>query len=494
MQSGPARNPTTARPGRVCTRDHPLPPDTRRVLHLDVDAFLASVEQVAHPELQGKALVIGGLPHTRNLVMSCSYEARAYGVRPGMRSSEAARRCPHAVFRQGDSQAANRLRDEITRSLLELTPLVEVASIDDFFVDLTGTGPLLGATCAVAERARRKIQEEIGLPVTIGIATNRTLARLAGKLAKPGGIAEILPGMERTFLTRLPVEHLPGVGHMLARKLEEFSIRTVGQLTLLSREVLFAAFGVHGLVAYTRARGIDEDPVLATHRLAADGTLTSARPPRSIRRDSTFEPEEPRRKVVEAMLGYLVDRGAWQLRRYRLACGSLEVRLEYVDTRPPQVKRRDPHGIERWLSARTSLTRGPSAHGATNATDELVELARKLLRKLPRKRALVRRVGISMYGLRTSDGRQGLLFSDPEMDRPPEAEQEDTPEARGAPGSLADRKGRLDAALDLLREKHGFGRVLRGSCFELSQDSIGAAGSYPLGPDGLQLRTPSLNQ
>src|SRR5688500_12355180 len=190
---GPFRSSTTAPRGSGSVlpapshahRDLGLPRGTRRILHLDVDAFLASVEQAVHPELAGLPVVVGGMPHERNLVMSCSYAARAFGVRPGMLLAEAARRCPHAVFRRGDSQAANRMRAEVARILMRATPKVEVASIDDFFADLTGTRRLSGAACDVAVRLRAAIREELALPVTIGIGTSKTIARIAGKVAKP---------------------------------------------------------------------------------------------------------------------------------------------------------------------------------------------------------------------------------------------------------------------------------------------------------------------
>ena len=273
-------------------------PNSRRILHLDVDAFLASVEQALHPELRGRAVVVGGPANSRNLVMSCSYEARRFGVHAGMRLAEAARRCPVAVFRDGDSQAANRLRERTTRVLLEFTPLVEVASIDDFFIDLTGAARHAGAARDVAERIQRAVRDASDLPLSIGIATNKTLARIAGKLAKPGGIAEILPGHEETFLTSLPVDHLPGVGHAIGNRLERFGIRTVGELRLVAREVLFASFGRDGLVLFERARGRDPAPVEATHAVDGAGVLV-ARAPRSITREATFEPEEGRRELVE---------------------------------------------------------------------------------------------------------------------------------------------------------------------------------------------------
>mgnify|MGYP003715323119 CR=1 FL=1 len=200
----------------VAHRDERLPPRTRRILHLDVDAFLASVEQALHPELRGRPVVVGGSPTSRNLVMSCSYDARRRGVRPGMFASQAARHCPEAVFVPGDSKAANQKRAEIVRLLLEVSPRIQVTSIDDFLVDLTGSTRLLGCAFTVAERLRARIWTQTHMPVTVGVGTGPILARLAGKLGKPGGVAGILPGHERAFLARLPVRHLPGVGHKTA--------------------------------------------------------------------------------------------------------------------------------------------------------------------------------------------------------------------------------------------------------------------------------------
>ncbi|MDA1264718.1 MAG: DNA polymerase IV [Planctomycetota bacterium] len=449
-------------------RGSDLPPRTRRILHLDVDAFLASVEQARDPRLLGREVIVGGAPDSRNLVMSCSYEARAKGVRPGMMSREAVRLCPRAVFLPGDSAAATGKREEIVRLLLEVSPLVEVSSIDDVFVDLTGTARLFGAACQVAERLRHTILARTRMPVTLGLSTSRTMARLAGKLAKPGGTAELLPGHERAFLSRLPVRHLPGVGPRIGRALERFAIRTVGDLALVGREVLFASFGPSGLTLYERARGIDPEPVVASHTLGADGQL-ERRPPRSIRRDSTFEPEEGRREQVEAMLAYLVDRAASKLRDHDCLVGSVEISLGYVDTRPPHLRRRDPDP-DRWSSVR----RKPPQ--PTDVTDVLWEHARELFRSLPRRRALVKRVGVALLDLRASTGRQGQLFSDPDRDRAPEEG-----------GSRADRAARLDQLVDALRRRHGFGRVLRGASLPLTE-------SFELGEDGFVLRTPSLNQ
>ena len=446
-------------------RDARPVPGTRRVLHLDVDAFLASVEEVLHPELSGQPLVIGGMPDERNLVMTSSYAARAYGIRPGMRLAEAARRCPHAIFRRGDAQAANRLREETAEVLLRHSPAVEISSIDDFFVDLTGTTRLSGDAFEAATRIREEVRREVGLPLTIGLATNKTLARLAGKLAKPSGVAEVLPGHERAFLAHLPVSELSGVGHTTSALLERFAVRTIGDLALASREVLFATFGRLGLVLHERARGRDEDPVETTCAQAEDGGLIH-RPPRSIRRDSTFEPEVARREAVEAMLCYLVERAAHRLRSHGLVCRSVEVRLTYVDTRTPSLRRAQTSGGAR-LKKRSALEE------PTDSTDSLWQHSKELLESLPRRRALTKRVGLSLLNLQPAGGWQGHLFNEGGED----------PRRT----SHADRHRRLDVALDSLRARHGFGRILRGGSAPLGDD-------HDLGEDGFELRTPSLNQ
>ncbi|MBI5362464.1 MAG: DNA polymerase IV [Planctomycetes bacterium] len=531
-------------------RDGELPPRTRRILHLDIDAFLASVEQAEHPELRGKPVVVGGLPHERNLVMSSSYEARAFGVRPGMRLFEAARLCPRAIFRRGDSQAANRRREAVTRILLSVSPRIEVASIDDFFVDLTGATRALGAACDVAAELRVRIRKEVDLPATIGVGTSKTMARLAGKLAKPGGVGEVLPGRELAFLRPLPIEFVPGAGSAIGRMLERFAIRTCGEFALATREIVYASFGLPGLVLHERARGIDREPVETTHALAEDGTLT-ALPPKSIRRDSTFEPEEGRREVVEAMLAYLVERATHKLREHRQVAKTLAVRIVYVDTRPANARRADPDGPGREEEKRKTLSR------ATDSTVELTQLARALLKELPRRRALVKRVGLTLSSFTSAQGWQGTLF-DESADEPGErvtepverahdpgeqaaapragpngawahangrferdstpsapmsaessrgerlrsrADHVDTPEERATPSdstaastsssrfspTRTDRHRAVDAVLDELRAKHGFGRVLRGASFFLANE-------HELGPDGFRLRTPSLNQ
>jgi len=438
-------------------RDAALSPRTQRVLHLDVDAFLASVESSRDPTLRGKPLVIGAPPHSRGLVMSCSYEARAFGVQAGMFSHEAARRCPQAIFRPGDSRAANALRGQLAGLLLRFTPVVEIASIDDFFLDLRGTTRLLGAACQVAEAIQTLAWSELHLPVTIGIGTNKIMARLAGKLGKPRGIAEILPGHECAFLTNLPIQHVPGVGHSIRKSLADFAIQTAGDLRQVSKEVLFASFGVHGLALYDRVRGIDPDPVVGNCRFDEQGLIVQ-RAPKTIHRDSSFEPEEGRIERIEAMLAYLVDRAASRLRQHQHQARSMEVRLQYVDTRSSR-QRSEGSSEAGQKRIRRKLPE------PTGQTERLWQHARTLLHELPRRRALVKRVGLSLLNLHPCSDYQLTLFSDPDSDRNPK----DTVAPGAVPhsGSRADRDRSVDEALDHLRRRHGFGAVVRGAALPL---------------------------
>jgi DNA polymerase-4 len=446
-------------------RDRLLPPRTRRILHVDVDAFLASVEIAMHPELFGKPVVIGGSPGSRNIVMSSSYAARAFGVRPGIHLAEAERRCPDAIFRKGNSGQANELRAKLTRLLLSYTPHVAVTSVDDFLVDLTDSALLHGDAAGTAEQIHLAARKELRLPLSIGVGTNPLLARLAGKIAKPGRVAELLPGLEDAWLRCLPVNALPGVGHSIGRHLARFSIGTVGDLRTVSRELLFASFGRPGLVLFERCRGVDDSAVEASHWIDGNGELAS-RPPKSIRRESTFEPEEARFDLVEAMLAYLVERAASKLRGHGQVARSVEVTLRYVDTRTPKQIESSP------IPAKT-LRKQRKLPRPTDGTLVLVEHARSILAELPRRRALVKRVGVALNGLATGGGWQTSLYNDNAADEAHEARN--------------DRHRRIDSAMDTLREKMGFGLVLRGSSIPLIE-------THPLDEDGFELRTPSLNQ
>ncbi len=406
-------------------------PAPRRIAHVDVDAFLASVEVARDPSLRGRPVIVGGLPGERNLVMSCSYEARARGVHPGMGLWEAARRCPEGVFLRGSAAAAATAREAVRAILERWTPLVEVASIDDFFADLTGTERLHGGAFRAAEGMARAIRAETSLSVTIGIASDRTTAKVAGDLAKPGGIAEVFPGAERAFRAPLPARDLPGVGPGIGRFLERANVATVGELAAAGEALLEATFGEHGRALCLRARGEDPSPVEA------------GRLPRGIARETTFERETADREEIEGMLFYLAERAAARARALQCTARAVAAKVRFAG------------GTEaRKEAALPAPSDGTAAIGAA-----ALALARGMLRR----RVLVRLVGVSLAGL-----------------------------APRGPGTLDlfDEEGRarrLDGAVDRVRARHGFGALVRGR-------SIALLGRCPRGAGGFLLRTPSLTQ
>lgn len=410
------------------------PGPRRVVVHADVDAFLASAEQAADPSLRGRPVVVGGLPRDRGIVISSSYEARALGVRNGMRLRDAHRVCPRAVFRRGDVHAAMALAERVWEICRRETPLVQVTSLDDAFLDLAGTEALRGPPRAVAERIRRAAREEVGFSLSLGIGESKVLARVAGDLSKPGGIREVPPGGGAEFLAPLPVAALPGAGRSTARLLESFRVETVEDLQRVPRALLEETFGRHhGGVLYEAARGRDDDPVVPD---AA---------PRSVSRETSFAADTADGRFLEGVLHYLLDRAAAQCRAQGLAARRMEVRLAYAD----------------FAGAHRSATLPDPADDPRTLWPQ----ARRLFREVRERRVLVRRVGVTLSGLSPARGRQAGLFT--------AAEEE--------------RARRLTAAADRVREKHGFRALLAGP-------EIALLGRLELRERGFVLRTPSLSR
>ncbi|MBL8900323.1 MAG: DNA polymerase IV, partial [Planctomycetes bacterium] len=279
----------------------------RVIAHLDIDAFLASVEQAHDPRLRGKAVIVGGRPTDRNLVMSCSYVARSLGIKPGMLLPQAARIARRAgvraVFLPGSSIRANAARERVLRAVRAFTPLVEATSIDDAYADLSGTLRLHGAgPLDLGEKIARAVREASGLAVSLGLGSNRLIARLATRLAKPGGVAWVRPEQEPAFVAAIALEALPGIGSSIGGFLRDTGLRTAGDLQRVPRETLEATFGRHGAKLYERCRGIDRTPV------------RPERLPAAIHRETTFGAPTADLAEVRAMLAYLVDRACARLR------------------------------------------------------------------------------------------------------------------------------------------------------------------------------------
>lgn len=419
----------------------------RRILHVDIDAFLASVEQLRDPAVLGRPVAVG-----TGVVASRSYEAKARGVETAMPLHEALRRCPELIVREGDARLVERYRQAVAEVLRRFSPVVEVCSLDDFYVDLTGVPlrveqELQDPTALAGERSlqalcrelRRQVREATGLSIAQGLGSTRTVARLATTRAKPGGICEVPVGQERTFLADFPAALVPGLGPKSQRLLEQVGIHTVRELWTVDRELLRQSFGARGDDIWLRCRGLDDAPVVATRTV------------RSISRETSFEPRHDagsqERPFLRGMLAYLVDRAATELREQQLQARTVQVRLRHVD------------GV---TGERSRTLGGPAM--ASDRTDVLTGLATQLLEELLQRRVLVRLVGVTLTALQARGVRQGLLFA-----------------------AREDAREKLFEAVDAIRRRHGFGALVVGAAGEL-------LGRVPHGRHGFRLRTPSLTK
>jgi DNA polymerase-4 len=342
-----------------------------------MDAFYAAVEQRDRPELRGRPVIVGGDPRGRGVVSAASYEARPFGVRSAMAIGRAARLCPHAAFLPVDMEKYQRVSRQIMGLLAEYSPAVEQLSVDEAFVDLTGTGRLLGEAVEAVGKIKVRIRAETGLTASAGLAANKFVAKVASDLGKPDGLVVVPAGEEAAFLAPLPVERLWGVGRVLARDLNAMGLRTIGQLRAVPRAVLRRRFGKHGEHLAQLAAGRDERPV--TPDTAA----------RSIGAEETFGRDCRDASRLAVVLRGQAERVAAALRRESLAAARVTLKLRFADFR----------------TVTRSCTGEPTQDGL-----ELYRRARGLLERIPLSQA-VRLVGVSASGL-AREGRGQLPLLD----------------------------------------------------------------------------------
>lgn len=291
----------------------------RYVVHIDIDAFFAAVEELLDPSLKGKPVIVGGLPHERGVASTASYEARRYGVHSGMPLCKAYQLCPQGVFIRGSYQLYSAFSERFFRLLSEYTPDVEEASLDEAYLDLTRCRPLYPSFAGVVREIKRRVEKELGLTVSVGVGPNKLLAKLATAKAKPGGLVEIPTGGEEEFLKTLGIEALPGIGPKAQVILRMLNIHKIGDLWGLPRATLRSLFGLNGEELYLQSRGIDSRPL-----------VTSA-VPKSVSRETTFLEDLWDRRLLLAHLAYLCDRLCLPLRRGRLFAHIIEVKVRYSD-------------------------------------------------------------------------------------------------------------------------------------------------------------------
>src|SRR5689334_8993561 len=232
-------------------------PAQATILHVDVDAFLVSVELLERPELRGKPVVVGGRPDQRGVVSAASYEARKYGIQSAMPLRTAAKLCPHAIFLDGHHEKYGEWSDRVATILANFSPVVEMVSIDEAYLDLAGTERLHGPPLAAADNLLRQITRDTLLPCSGGLATTRLVAKVASDQAKPRGLVWVPAGSEQRFLATLPVRKIPGIGEVTERALRALGIETVEQIAAVPQEKLEQIFGQWGTALYRNARGGD---------------------------------------------------------------------------------------------------------------------------------------------------------------------------------------------------------------------------------------------
>jgi DNA polymerase-4 len=294
---------------------------TRAIVHVDMDAFYASIEQRDRPELRGRPVVVGADPRGRGVVSAASYEARVYGIRSAMPIARAARLCPHAAFVPVNMDKYQRVSRHVMSILGSFSPLVEPLSVDEAFVDLTGTRSLFGPPVDAVRRIKERIQEETALTASAGLATNKFVAKVASDLEKPDGLVVVEPGREATFLAALPVDRIWGVGRVMSKALAALGITRVAQLQAVPPAVLARRFGAHGEALHQLAFGRDGRPV---------EPWTA---PKSMGAETTFGIDSTDGRRVRAALREQAERVARSLREDDLAATCVTLKLRFADFR-----------------------------------------------------------------------------------------------------------------------------------------------------------------
>ncbi|MDH7505619.1 MAG: DNA polymerase IV [Candidatus Acetothermia bacterium] len=328
----------------------------RKIVHVDMDAFYAAIEQLDHPELRGKPVIVGGDPESRGVVSTASYEARKFGVKSAMPAAKARRLCPQAVFLRPRFARYQEVSQQIRQIFYRYTPLVEPISLDEAFLDLSGTERLLGPAEEVAREVKQKIREETGLTCSVGLAPNKFLAKLASDLCKPDGFLVVHEGEEVEFLKDLPIERLWGVGEATARRLRGLGISTIGDLQGLSLSELLERFGRLGSSFYKLARGIDRSPVVPD------------REARSLSQERTFPEDIADPAELKRVLVRLSEEVAQRLRAERLKARTVQLKVRLADfstitrattlDRPTALGERIWEEVQRLFSERVALEQG----------------------------------------------------------------------------------------------------------------------------------------
>ncbi len=401
--------------------------DEASILHVDLDAFFASVEQLDDPSLRGKPVIVGGLG-PRGVVAAASYEAREFGVHSAMPMMRARRACPNGVFVAPRFDAYQDASHAVMTIMRSYTPLVEPISLDEAFLDVQGARRLHGTGPEVAQQIRDQVRAETGLTASVGVATTKLLAKLASDLSKPDGLLVVEPGTELEFLHPLDVRRLWGVGPATQKRLARLGVRTVGDLAAQPEDTLVATVGnSQGHHLYALAWNRDDRPVEPDHEV------------KSIGHEETFPVDVHDRDALGHEISRLADKVGARLRAAGRAARTVQLKARYADFR--------------------TVTRSRTLDAATDVGAELAAVARELLDKVAVEQG-IRLLGVSGQQLVPTDesGDQGLLFGEPAGSQ--ESAAGPSGPAAGSMGPAARAKrAAVERSMDAVREKFGPGAV-----------------------------------
>jgi DNA polymerase-4 len=354
-----------------------------------MDAFFVSVEELYDPSLKGKPVVVGGRPNERGVVSAASYAARKFGVHSAMPLRTAYKLCPRAIFLDGHPERYREYSHKVHGVLRSFSPLVEMASIDEAYLDMTGTERLYGLPLRAAHLLHERVKAETRLNCSIGIAASRLVAKISSDQAKPNGVLWVVPGQEPAFLAPLDVRKVPGVGKVTEKDLHALGIRKVGDLARLDEAFLERRFGKWGLALAGKSRGVDAGGWFDSEIGAGDG-------PKSISHEHTFSGDTADLAQIESTLARLCEMVGRRLREHRLRARTVQLKLRFSDF--------------------STITRAHSMARATDLDTELFEEVRELFRRNWKPRTAVRLLGVHASSWAEAEEQMDLI-GDPRHER-----------------------------------------------------------------------------
>ncbi len=356
----------------------------KTIFHLDLDTFFVSVERILDPSLNGKPVIVGANPESgRGVISACSYEAREYGLHSAMPIKRAYKLCPNGIYLRGTVGEYSRYSKEVKGLLEKYAPVIQQASVDEFYMDFTGTQNIYGSMFPFGKELQAEIYSELKLPCSIGIGSNKTIAKICSDYAKPMGVTYVMPGMEKAFLSPMPVEVIPGVGKVMLESLHSKGFYKVGDITKVSDEYFALAFGKAGIALWDKANG------------KGSTNFATDRKRLSISKERTYGKDEVNQEKIEKTLFDLTGKVCQKLRDKNWESATVSIKLRYSDF--------------------VTITRAKTIR-ATNDDKIIFETALKLFRTAYNRRVAVRLIGVHLTKF-SEFNEQEILFDKENLDR-----------------------------------------------------------------------------